>query len=94
MNQDIIVDPNDNNDLVVYNGDFYIAYSDFQHIAHIIEAEPGHYKQWPILGFGIRKYLNGPFDGAVKRRLQLMLESDGFKTRKIAFMDGILEVKI
>ncbi len=94
MNQDIIVDPNENNDLVVDQGDFYIAYSDFQHIAHIIEAEPGHYKQWPILGFGIRKYLNGPFDGTVKRRLQLMLESDGFKTRRIVFVDGILEVKI
>lgn len=94
VNQDIIVDPNDNNDLVVSGGDFFIAFSDFQHIAHIVEATPGNYKQSPLLGFGIREYINGVFDGAVKRKLQLQLESDGHQTRKITYLDGILDVQI
>lgn len=94
MSQDIIVDPNDNNDLVVDGGDFYIAYSDFQHIAHIVEADAGQYKQWPLLGFGIRSYINGAFDGPVKRRLQLQLEQDGFQTRDIQYVDGVLSIKI
>lgn len=92
--QDIIVDPNDNNDLVIYQGDFFIGYSEFQHIAHITEALPGQYKQWPFLGFGIRKWLNGPFDGVARRSLQLQLESDGIKTRSIKFVNDVLEVKI
>lgn len=94
MNQDIIVDPKDNNDLVVHNGDFYIAFSDFQHIAHIIEADAGQYKQHPLLGFGIRRYINGVFGGQAKRKLQIQLESDGFKARNITFVDGILNVQI
>ncbi|HMN90462.1 MAG TPA: hypothetical protein PKD70_06215 [Saprospiraceae bacterium] len=94
MNQDIIVDPNDDNDLVIQGGDFFIAFSDFQHIAHIIEAEPGNYKQHPLLGFGVRNYINGVFDGPVKRRLQLQLEADGHRTRRITYADGVLDVKI
>lgn len=91
---DIIVDPNDNNDLVVYQGDFFIGFSDFQHIAHVTEALPGQYKQWPFIGFGIRKYLNGPFDASARRRLQLQLESDGFNVKAISFKDDVLQVKI
>lgn len=91
---DIIVDPNDGNDLVVEGGDFYIAFSQFQHIAHIIEAEPGQYKQWPLLGFGVRNYLNGIVDGAVRRKLQLQLESDGHQVRELTYAEGVLGVKI
>jgi hypothetical protein len=94
MNQDIIVDPNDNNDLVVAGGDFYVEFSDFQHIAHIVEADAGQYKQWPLLGFGIRNYINGAFDGPVRRRLQLQLESDNHRAREIRFQDGVLGIKI
>lgn len=91
---DIIVDPNDNNDLVIYQGDFYIAPSEMQHIAHIVEAQPGQYKQSPLLGVGIRKYLNGIIDGAVRRKIQLQLQSDEIKTRSISYEDGILDIKI
>jgi hypothetical protein len=94
MNRDIIVDPNDSNDLVVDAGDFYIEFSDFQHIAHIVEADAGQYKQWPLLGFGIRSYINGAFDGPVRRRLQLQLDQDGHKTKEIKYADGVLGIKI
>jgi len=94
MRQDIIVDPKDSNDLVVYQGDFFIGYSDFQHAAHIVEADQGQYKQWPLVGIGIRRYLNGDIDGAVRRLIQVQLESDGMKTRNIAFSDGELKIQL
>jgi len=94
IRKDIIVDPKDNNDLVVYNGDFFIAYSDFQHTAHIVEADQGQYKQWPLVGCGIRRYLNGDIDGAVRRMIQLQLEGDGIKIRNIAFSDGELSIQL
>lgn len=94
IRQDIIVDPLDSNDLVVYQGDFFIAYSDFQHVAHIVEATPGNYKQWPLLGCAIRQHLNGDIDGAVRRQIQLQLESDAIKTRNIAYTDGELKIQL
>jgi hypothetical protein len=90
---DIIVDPNDNNDLVIYNGDFFIVFSESQHIAHIIEADSGHYKQHPLLGVGIRKFLNGVVDASVKRVIQVQLKSDGWSTRIIKYLNGVLEIK-
>lgn len=91
---DIIVDPKDNNDLVVHQGDFFIGPSEMQHIGHIVEAEPGHYKSSPMLGVGIRKYLNGFIDASVKRKIQLQVSADGIKIRRINYESGILEIKI
>lgn len=94
IRKDIIVDPKDDNDLVIYNGDFFIAFSDFQHVAHIVEADQGQYKQWPLVGCGIRRYLNGDIDGTVRRKIQLQLEGDGMKTRNITFADGELNIEL
>lgn len=94
IRKDIIVDPLDSNDLVVYQGDFFIAFSAFQHVAHIVEATPGQYKQNPLLGCAIRQHLNGDIDGAVRRQIQLQLESDGIKTRNITFADGELKIQL
>lgn len=94
MRQDIIVDPKDDNDLVVYQGDFFIAYADFQHTAHVVEADQGQYKQWPLVGVGIRRYLNGDIDGTVRRLIQVQLDSDGIKSRNITFADGELKIQL
>lgn len=94
MNKDVILNPNDNNDLVIYQGDFFVAFSDQQHIAHIVEADTGQVKQYPLLGFGIRRHLNGQINGAVKRQLQLQLQSDGHQAQSIVYKDGRLKIEI
>jgi hypothetical protein len=91
---DIIVDPLDDNDLVVYQGDFFVESSDLQHLAHILEADTGQYKQWPLVGVGIRRYLNGIIDGKVRRTIQLQAASDGYKTRQVSYENGILDIGI
>lgn len=88
------MDPYDNNDLVVSNGDFYIGFSQQQHIAHILEADGGQYKSSPKLGVGIRRYLNGIIDGEVKRLIQLQLESDGHEIRSLTYTEGQLKIQI
>ena len=51
MRQDILLDSN--NDLQLYNGDFVIDNSDQQHVEHIVHAQKGEYKNYPITGFGV-----------------------------------------
>ncbi len=94
MRHDIIVDSDDENDLVVYAGDFFVGYSDAQHIAHIVEADAGQYRQHPLLGVGLRRFINGVVDGEVRRRIQLQLVSDGYRPRRVVYEDEILKIEI
>ena len=50
-----------NEDLEVLNGDFSIQESDQQHINHIMRANKGHYYQFPLIGLGGVKLINGNF---------------------------------
>ena len=70
-------------DLQITNGDFEIGESDQQHIRHILEAMQGSYKQKPLLGVGIREYLNSPMDGELRRLIQLQLQADGYSAVNI-----------
>jgi hypothetical protein len=91
--KDVIVDPSNNNDLVIHNGDFLIADSEQQHIAHLLEADSGQIRQYPRLGVGIRRALNGSVDGEVKRRIQLHCSADGFDVKNITYINGVLRIE-
>ena len=75
--RDIRTDVFGNNDLLVQGGDFVVGEADVQHAQHLIEAEQGHYKQWPLFGVGARRLLNGPANGEIRRTVQLQLVADG-----------------
>lgn len=94
MRNDVICDPKDNNDLVVYQGDFYVAPADQQHIAHIVEADAGQYKQFPFLGVGIRRFVNGIVDQEVRRMIQKQVQADGYSAREVQYLNGVLSIKI
>ena len=81
-------------DLSIKNGDFVIGDSNLQHVAHIIEAEQGQFRQHPLVGVGVIKMLNGPISGAEKRNIRLQLEADGYKAKEIVFREGLLKVRI
>lgn len=81
-------------DLLIRNGDFVISDSDMQHARHIMNAQPGHYKQWPRLGAGIHDDLLGTMDADILRRVQMHLKSDGYRPQKIRTYERSLKVKL
>ncbi|MEI7487044.1 MAG: hypothetical protein WCJ72_06470 [Chryseobacterium sp.] len=55
MRKDIVVD--NNNEIIITDGDFSIGQSHQQHVQHIVDAFEGEYKASPLIGFGVEKYL-------------------------------------
>ena len=90
MSKDILL--NDSGDLMVRNGDFVIGESDGQHIQHIFEAEPGDFKQSPLVGLGIRKKINGIFNGIFRREAMIQLLADGFTVNKLVIEKENIEI--
>lgn len=80
--KDITLD--DNFDLLIENGYFKILDSDMQHIQLICITDLGHWKQFPLLGVGIEKYIasSGQTD-SLKRAINIQLSSDGYKVNQI-----------
>lgn len=95
MRKDIIFgDVDGDYDLLIRDGDFVIGDSDMQHTRHIINAQPGHYKQWPRLGAGIHDDLMGTMAADVLRRVQMHLKADGYNPQKINSANKTLKVKL
>lgn len=91
--KDILVD--DQNDLVINNGDFLCENSDIQHVDHIITAQPGEYKETPQLGFGVILYLKThTAETKFKRDLRVQLNFDGYENPKIDLTGGFTNLKI
>lgn len=76
------------NELVFQNGDFVITDSDQQHIEDIVEAYPGHYKEFPLLGVGVRQYINASGSQAeLQSQIRLQLEADGYTINNVIIGD-------
>lgn len=96
MVNDILL--NDDGDLAVnQQGDLVVGYSDTAHIADILESEPGHYKQHPLVGAALHRYINAPLSPlqarALKRAIGIQLEYDGVDNVEVHFdNNGQLEV--
>lgn len=93
--QDILLDHN--NDLLIQNGDFVIGSSDVQHVDFILNSQPGEWKEFPQVGFGVKSYLKGVENTLkFKRNLRIQLSFDGYVNPKIDLSKGYsnLEIKI
>jgi len=87
--KDILID--DDYDLIIENGDFKIGYSDMQHIELICITDLGHWKQSPLLGVGIEKYISSSGQQeALKRAIKIQLSSDGYIVKDI-LLSGLNE---
>lgn len=87
---DFIVD--NDGELLIENGDFAIGLSDEQHIADILVAYPGEFKEFPMLGVNIGKAINGSLDGEIKKEIRLQLVADGFNVSAIEFVEDKLSI--
>lgn len=90
--KDIITDST--NDLIIENGDLKLNESDSQHVEHIITADKGHFRQWPLIGVGIGRLIKGTINPqALKQSIKLNLESDNYNVRLIE-IDSIDKLSI
>lgn len=78
-NKDIILD--DNNEIKMLNGDLVIDDATQQNIAIILLSNQGDFKQHPLTGIGIMRYLNSPINATLKaklyREIKLQFEDNG-----------------
>lgn len=81
MTTDILFD---DNDVIVKDGDFFFADSDQQHIKHIMIADKGQFRQWPLIGVGIRRQMNGSINKTdLKQNIRVQLRSDNFTVKRV-----------
>ena len=68
-----------NAELIFKNGDLTIDFSDEQHIQDTINAIPGFWKEFPLDGVAVIRYINSPGGGQLlAREIKVELESDGY----------------
>ncbi len=89
---DILLD--ENNDLLEKDGDFVIGDSNDQNVKLLLLANPGEFKQYPLIGFGIRQMHNGKLTAEAKRNINLTLALDGYKARSIVLTNGKLTIDV
>ncbi len=88
---DILSD--ESGDLMIKNGDFVIGESSLQHIHDIVIAEKGEYKQYPMLGVGIRQeLLSNTTEVELKHMIRKELELDGMTVEQIKFNHGEIDI--
>jgi hypothetical protein len=91
MTTDILFD---DNDVIVKDGDFFISDSDQQHIKHILIADKGQFRQWPLIGVGIRRQSNGSTNKQdLKQLIRVQLRSDNFTVKKLE-ISGTMDITI
>lgn len=89
--KDIITDSDF--DLEIINGDLAVLESDAQHIDHIITADKGHFRQFPLVGVGIEKFLNhSTTEQEIRQAIKLQLEADGFMVGTIKVVGQNIEI--
>ncbi|WP_299212742.1 hypothetical protein [uncultured Dokdonia sp.] len=85
MNDFIIED-----DLEIKNGDFRIDEASQQNLTHILLSQKGSFKEYPILGVGLTRYLNSP-DSTARLRLENEIDKqliyDNFNVRALDVND-------
>lgn len=68
------------NDLVIKDNDFFFFESDEIHIADTINANPGDWKENPIDGVSIIRYVNSGSNNfqQLSRKIMIELSNDGY----------------
>ncbi|WP_435135705.1 hypothetical protein [Formosa sp. A9] len=76
MEKDILLDEND--DLLIENGDFKIGESLTQEVGIILRMNQGELKEDPLLGANLIKFINSNVnDNELRTKVKLHLQRDG-----------------
>jgi hypothetical protein len=78
---DFLLDNDD--DLLIENGDFATGESDNQSVYLVIKSSYGDWRESPILGANLQGFINSKLsDLQLKNKLKLALKSDGWALKK------------
>ncbi|QKX04878.1 oxidase [Aquimarina sp. TRL1] len=88
--KDFLLDQND--DLLIKNGDFVTGDSTDKHQEHILIAHKGEFKEFPAIGVGISDYLlEDNLKDAIKE-IKRQFEYEGIKINKIEVANGEINI--
>jgi hypothetical protein len=74
----------DDGDLKIENNDLVIGPSDLQHIEDILSGAPGHFKEFPLVGWNPYKRLNARTSQVeINQSAKQQLQSDGYEVRAL-----------
>lgn len=77
-------------DLTIADGDFVVGESTAQHKQLLIICNTGEFRQNPIIGVGIGKYLNGENIEGLTALVRKQFELDGLSVDSLNIENGIL----
>ena len=82
------------NDLIVKDNDFVLDLSDAQHIQDTINANVGWWKESYTDGVGIQSFLKSKDVAELSRKIQIQLQSDGYRCSPIITFtnNGLLNI--
>lgn len=73
----------DDGDLFIDGGDLVATDSDGQHAEHILMCTPGSFRQWPLVGLGLRRLVNTKLSEldrlTMRKQMRLQLQADGYR---------------
>ena len=72
-------------------GDVAVGESDGQHLALLQLTSPGEWRADPLVGIGLRRYLNAPYGpaqaAALQREFSIQLIRDGYQVLELNLSD-------
>jgi hypothetical protein len=85
-----------NNDftLKIANGDFVIEESDNQHVALLAGTSAGEWKQSPVTGMGLNRFLKGDSDDLIRMKhiINIQLKADGAIEQKVIINQDTIQI--
>lgn len=93
--KDVLLD--DNMDLLIENGDFFVADGEEQHQQILLIASQGSFRASPLTGVNIAKYIKTGFTQAqidqLSQKIRLHLQYDGY-TRSFVKINSFDDIQI
>lgn len=81
----------DSYDLAIESGDLVVGESDQQHIGLLLQTSQGEWRQDPLVGVGLARYLSSPYGpgqaAELTRNLSIQLQRDGYSIIELDLAD-------
>jgi len=86
---------NIDDDLVIIDGSFDKSNSTQQRIQDLLFSSPGYYKQSPLIGADLKRYINASASTVeIERNVRMSLVADSIKVDDIKWIDGEIEITV
>lgn len=84
---DILLD--DAQELQAVDGDFKTGDASVDHTVYLVESDYGHYKDAPLVGVGIHRYLGAPYTDTdiLEGKIIDQMKKDKFRTPRVDASD-------